>query len=741
MSLTLPLSQETSLAGRIVQSTVTTTSDVVYAEFTDKKTGDARTPQSTTKLFVLSKDSDNFEMIWAENHTTSGGITTINIKKDGLGVVIGRNLLKYGNLSGSATGNKHAINSEIGCAETHIPVEVLNQIMRGLEGTGANTFRVGNETDSNITVYAQNADVNKPFVRYDATANKWIFSNDGVSSGDVGGGTGSVTAGDGLDMTAGVISAKGAVQVSSADTNASYLQTKLNAGDGLDESIGTPGADETLDLAVDVTDFIDTNYGLTENANDIRINLDTDSGLEFNAGKLRTKVKSGGGITRDSDGLSLSATYAPTFTGTAGETISGATVAKAVAIAPNNYKKQLAAEVSRAIRWRTGTNISVGYDDASTGAAQSFTFTDADATTITLESYAAMMCLVNSPGANSRIRLEVHTDNSGKPSGTIITNGLSTPLQIASDNNAPNINLFTFPTPPTITSGTKYWVVARRWDVGTNNYEANNTTNYYKWKNANSDIYASHGYSTYTSSTTTWQAENANDMYFIARFNCDYGGKIYNLDANNLSKCRFIGFVNEDVVASDSVSVQYAGEVNALSGLTAGDHYLASQTPGAITLSPSTGLDTVIIPIGEAISSTSLLVNKGMKWIKQQYNGVKITDGTTTQASLSLFIETGFKPIFIQASAKVIGGSNAAQVGVINAVHGSEVGVLEFDPLSDSFQTLNANTVVTATEYIGDDPTNKMTIGTIYENGFDLVFTQINLNYGFSNVYIAACGN
>lgn len=58
---------------------------------------------------------------------------------------------------------------------------------------------------------------------------------------------------------------------------------------------GTYTAGDGLDLvgsvfSIDVTDFIDTNYGLTEDTNNIRVNLDPTGGLEFNSGAIRVKA-------------------------------------------------------------------------------------------------------------------------------------------------------------------------------------------------------------------------------------------------------------------------------------------------------------------------------------------------------------------------------------------------------------------------------------------------------------------
>ena len=79
MALTNPQSSETTLVGRIVQQSVTSTSDTIYAQFEDKKTGVAREPQADTLVFTLSKDDENFEIILASSHSTSGGIRTVTV--------------------------------------------------------------------------------------------------------------------------------------------------------------------------------------------------------------------------------------------------------------------------------------------------------------------------------------------------------------------------------------------------------------------------------------------------------------------------------------------------------------------------------------------------------------------------------------------------------------------------------------------------------------------------------------
>ena len=119
-------------------------------------------------------------------------------------------------------------------------MEQINNVITGSIATGGTALKLGDETDSDIYIYAYNADTNKPFIEYDKTNNKWIFSNDGVSSTDVGGGTGTITAGDGIDIAAGVVSTdlatNGGLEISStelkvksAEDTAGYLTGGSNA--------------------------------------------------------------------------------------------------------------------------------------------------------------------------------------------------------------------------------------------------------------------------------------------------------------------------------------------------------------------------------------------------------------------------------------------------------------------------------------------------------------------------------
>jgi hypothetical protein len=74
----------------------------------------------------------------------------------------------------------------------------------------------------------------------------------------------------------------GGVRVSASDTTPGNLTAKLAAGDGLAETLLSPGADEALRLS---------------------IALAQDSGLEVASGLLRAKAATGGGLLRTASGL------------------------------------------------------------------------------------------------------------------------------------------------------------------------------------------------------------------------------------------------------------------------------------------------------------------------------------------------------------------------------------------------------------------------------------------------------
>lgn len=247
---------ETNLVGTIVNIAVTDTATTIYATFKDSKTNVARTPDASTNLFVIDKNTEQFEMILSDSHATSGGVTTITVNSSG------RALNEYLEGTGSGTGLPHAIGAEIGCVETQAPEGTLNEIVGGTNNTTGEDFRVGNDADSDIKIYAANGDTNEPWYGYNAAGSKWVFSNDGVSSTDFGTGAG-VSGGDGIDVTASVISTDLATNPG-LEISSSKIRVKIKANGGV-----TRDGDG---LSVDQTNAFDPDWLGTHNFVDVQIN-------------------------------------------------------------------------------------------------------------------------------------------------------------------------------------------------------------------------------------------------------------------------------------------------------------------------------------------------------------------------------------------------------------------------------------------------------------------------------------
>jgi hypothetical protein len=79
----------------------------------------------------------------------------------------------------------HEAGTKISCPVIVQNMVQIQELINGEIATGANAFRVGDETDSDIYLYAQNADANKPYLRYNKTENKWYLSNDGTAENPI----------------------------------------------------------------------------------------------------------------------------------------------------------------------------------------------------------------------------------------------------------------------------------------------------------------------------------------------------------------------------------------------------------------------------------------------------------------------------------------------------------------------------------------------------------------------------
>lgn len=110
---------ETDLVGTLINSQLTPTGLTAYVSFIDSKTGEARTPQSTTLEFTIDKDNERSETILCTSHSTSSGVTTLTIAANG------RALPKFGTGDGSGTGLTHDVGAKVGCVNIARPINQL----------------------------------------------------------------------------------------------------------------------------------------------------------------------------------------------------------------------------------------------------------------------------------------------------------------------------------------------------------------------------------------------------------------------------------------------------------------------------------------------------------------------------------------------------------------------------------------------------------------------------------------
>lgn len=138
---------EETLAGVIVNSSLSTTGLSVQVQFRDTKTGAARTPQSTTLLFTIDKDNERFEIIQADSHSTSSGVTTITINASG------RALPLYGVGTGSGTGLAHDIGASVGSVILARPInELADQVVAKAGDTMTGALNFSGTTNSGLQV-------------------------------------------------------------------------------------------------------------------------------------------------------------------------------------------------------------------------------------------------------------------------------------------------------------------------------------------------------------------------------------------------------------------------------------------------------------------------------------------------------------------------------------------------------------------------------------------------------------
>ncbi len=120
-----------------------------------------------------------------------------------------------------------------------------------------------------------------------------------------------------------------------------------------------------------------------------------------------------------------------------------------------------------------------------------------------------------------------------------------------------------------------------------------------------------------SSSTIVVAGENLTlvDAVYVSKGNANGDtsrttGQAYKLDASNDNRMEFVGFATQTVSAAANITVQTGGELDGFTGLTVGLPLWAnSASPGGYTQTAPSTLNTWLIPLGIAVSTTKVIIN------------------------------------------------------------------------------------------------------------------------------------
>ena len=480
---------------------------------------------------------------------------------------------------------------------------IVIQTIQGSIATGANQFRVGDQTAGNKTYGIDVDGTFKGIVRGNGTTSQ--FSNDGTTWTSFS------------DAVASVI-----VKVSSADTTAGYLNDKIDVATAgrLTKSIGNPAANETIRLTLATT------------STDAELNKLTGASANVTAANLNTLTA---GAASNADALHTHATI-DVVSYTAYEAI---TADDAVAVLPveTQWYTQLTDTVVNVGSLNSLRRRAVKYIPTATGTLTNWNFRAAEQ--------------VNGATTLGDLIITIETDTAGAPSGTALTNATATISQVTQRtwNTTMGTRLATFAGSVSFTAGTTYWVVYA--------VSATDAANYLKF-GAN-DTYVNN-YLTFTSQiynldTASWGSSSTTSIPFgwSNTTIVPFGYAVVPTDSNFGTRTwNFKGFAQSTVAAQAAVNVETT--IANLTGLIPDRNpYYLSSTPGLITQTAPQSFYNAGSPseysykVGQATSTTSFQVDPGEKFI---WGSLAISSTTTTQ------ILTWFRPKTVRLS----GGMNTA---------------------------------------------------------------------------------
>ena len=193
-------------------------------------------PNITAGYMVIEANTSNREII---KYTAVSGTTLT-------GVV--RGLATYGSDDSAGTGKAHAAGVEIANKDVHYYYAQYYDFLTGVSATGSNSMSIGdgNTISASNRLWYANTSSLSGFWGMSANG-QMVVSEDGATSYVISAGGSGVTAGDGIDITAGVVSID---RLSASGLRISANKLAVNPGQGISAtSAGELYVDLTHDYA------------------------------------------------------------------------------------------------------------------------------------------------------------------------------------------------------------------------------------------------------------------------------------------------------------------------------------------------------------------------------------------------------------------------------------------------------------------------------------------------------------
>jgi hypothetical protein len=133
-------------------------------------------------------------------------------------------------------------------------------------------------------------------------------------------------------------------------------------------------------------------------------------------------------------------------------------------------------------------------------------------------------------------------------------------------------------------------------------------------------------------------------------------GLLYKADANDATLNLAIGFVNTNALITTTPTLVTSGFIGGFTGLTQNATYYVSDTAGSISTTQST---TCAIPVGKAVSTTTLQINLGKRVATGSITHASAVSGTTQDVTTTI----GFRPtkITLGVVANITGSTSAGK--------------------------------------------------------------------------------